>query len=90
MTYIAVGSGEARRGFAFVYRSEDLKHWERVGELCEAETTRKRICGNARNFIRFPDGSATLLVSLMKRRTYSPWTANTMTTSWTRVPLRPV
>ena len=66
MTYIAVGSGEkGKRGFAFVYRSEDLKHWERVGELCSGNDPEEDMW-ECPNFIRFPDGSATLLVSLMK------------------------
>ena len=66
MTYIAIGSGEkGKRGFAFVYRSEDLKHWERVGELCSGNDPEEDMW-ECPNFIRFPDGSATLLVSLMK------------------------
>ena len=66
MTYIAVGSGEkGKRGFAFVYRSEDLKHWERVGELCSGNDPEEDMW-ECPNFIRFPDGNATLLVSLMK------------------------
>ena len=66
MTYVAVGSGEkGKRGFAFVYRSEDLKHWERVGELCSGNDPEEDMW-ECPNFIRFPDGSATLLVSLMK------------------------
>ena len=66
MTYIAIGSGEkGKRGFAFVYRSSDLKKWERVGELCSGNDPEEDMW-ECPNFIRFPDGSATLLVSLMK------------------------
>ena len=66
MTYIVIGSGEkGKRGFAFVYRSADLKQWERVGELCSKEDAAEDMW-ECPNLIHFEDGTATLLVSLMK------------------------
>ena len=66
MTYIVIGSGEKdKRGFAFVYRSADLKKWERVGELCSKDDPLEDMW-ECPNLIHFPDGTATLLVSLMK------------------------
>ncbi len=66
MTYIAVGSGEkGKRGFALLYRSQDLKRWERVGELCSKDDPEEDMW-ECPNFLRFEDGTATLLVSLMK------------------------
>ena len=65
-TYVVIGSGEPnKRGFAFVYRSEDLKTWERVGELCSKDDPQEDMW-ECPNFLRFPDGQALLLVSLMK------------------------
>ena len=54
-----------KRGFAFVYRSADLKKWERVGELCSKDDPLEDMW-ECPNLIHFPDGTATLLVSLMK------------------------
>ena len=66
MTYVVVGSGEPKkRGFAIVYRSADLKTWERVGELCSRDDAAEDMW-ECPNFIRFPDGRAVLLVSLMQ------------------------
>lgn len=66
MTYIVLGAGEkGKRGFAIVYRSDDLKQWERVGELCSKEDEQEDMW-ECPNLIHFPDGTATLLVSLMK------------------------
>ena len=65
-TYIVIGSGEKnKRGFALVYRSDDLKTWERVGELCSRDDPEEDMW-ECPNLIRFADGRATLLVSLMK------------------------
>lgn len=61
--YMIVGSGEkGKRGFAFVYESEDLKHFAPLGEFCakDSETLDMWECPN---LLRFGNGNATLLVS---------------------------